>query len=90
MINDLLDESHPLMMTMKGPVPAKDGILDEDTLEENKDKLFKFVTAHLKKEFLEVKKGFPKKGIAELDLSIDMVVMKGEDFRRLRKLLENE
>jgi hypothetical protein len=90
MINDLLDEGYQVNLTMKGPVPAKDGLLNENTLEENKDKLFKFVTDYLKKEFLEVKKGFPKKGIAEVDLSIDMVVMKGEDFRRLRKLLENE
>lgn len=88
MINDLLEEGYQVNLTMKGPVKAVDGQLDKKTLDENTTKLFKFVTDYLKKDFLEVKKSFPKKGIVEVDLSIDMVVMKGEDFRQLRKLLE--
>lgn len=89
MIRDILEEGYQVNLTMKGPVEVDvTGELDPQTLRENTDKLFKFVTDYLKTDFMEIKKGFPKQGVAEVDLSIDMVVLKGEDYRRIIKELD--
>ena len=91
MIREILDDAYQVNLTMKGPVEVEKGLYpDKATIRENEDKLFKFVTDYLRGEFLEKKIGFPKKGIAEIDLTIDMVVLKGEDYRKILKLLDNE
>lgn len=88
MISELLDEGYQVTLTMKESIPVNDGIVDEYKLDVSKRKVMSFAIDYIKTDFIEVKKGFPIDNIAEVDLSIDMVIMKGEDFRRLRKLAE--
>lgn len=88
MISELLEEGYQVNLTMKSKVDVEDGLLNDKEMIENGNKLFKFVTDYLRKDFLEIKKGFPIDGKAEVDMSIDIVVMKGEDFRLLQKILE--
>ncbi|MGK2864874.1 MAG: hypothetical protein ACSLE0_23280 [Chitinophagaceae bacterium] len=88
MIREILEEGRQVNLTMRGPVEVEDGLPDEATIRKQGDKLFKFVTDYLRKDILEMKKGFPKDGEAEVELSIDIVVLKGEDYRRIMKYLD--
>jgi len=88
-MTDILEDGYQVNMTMKGPVEVDSkGELDNQTVRQSTDKLFKFVTDYLRKDFLEIKKEFPKQGVAEVDLSIDMVVLKGDDYRKLKRIAD--
>lgn len=89
MIRDLLIEnSYNVSLNMAGKIPEENGIIDEKILNERKDKIFKFVSDYLKKDFLNVEKSFPKNGEVEVNLSLDFVVIRKDRFNELVKILE--
>lgn len=88
MIREILEEGYQVNLTMKGSIDIENGIPDDKQIREHQDKLFKFVSDYLKKDFVEVKKSFPKDGEAEIEMSIDIIVLKGEDYRRIMKYLD--
>lgn len=88
MIREILEEGRQVNMTMKGPIEVENGMPNEIQIKENSEKLFKFVTDYLRKDFVKIKKGFPKNGEADVELSIDIVVLDGEDYRRIMKYID--
>lgn len=90
MIRDLLvDNSYNVSLSMSSKIEEENGIVNEKVLNERKDKLFKFVSDYLKKDFLTVEKSFPKNGEVEVNLSLDFVVIKKDRFDKLVKILES-
>ena len=91
MIREILEDAYQVNLTMKTEVAVEPGEYPSlVALEKTEDKLFKFVTDYLRKEFIERKVGFPKQGVAEVDVSVDMVCLRGDDYRRIIKHLDNE
>lgn len=88
MIRSLLEEGRQVNLTMRGPVNVENGVLDYKAVRKQEDNLFKFVTDYLKRDLMETKKEFPKDGVAEVELSIDVVVLKGDDYRRIMKIID--
>lgn len=89
MIREILDDAYQVNLSMKTNVAVEPGEYPSIVaLEQNENKLFKFVTDYLRKEFIDRKVGFPKEGMAEVDMSVDMVVLKGEDYRQILKHLD--
>lgn len=90
MIREILEEAYQVNLTMKTDVAVEPGEYPDITvLEGNENKLFKFVTDYLRREFIERKVAFPKDGMAEVEFGIDMVCLKGEDYRKLMKRLSH-
>lgn len=86
MISDILNEGYQVTLRMKGKVEVENGVPDQRMIRDNEDKLLKFVTDYLRNEFIEKTKAFPKNGLAEIDLMVDMVVMKGEHYRTIKEI----
>ena len=89
-IREILEECYQVNFTSKEHLSIGEGILDESVLSNRKKQILSFATHYLKEDFVEVHKGFPEKGEVEVEFSLDFVVLKGEDYRRLMKLIENE
>jgi len=90
MNNILMDiEAHQVNLTMRERMDVDKGVLDRESLTQGKQKLMKFAMDYLKEELVEVKQEFVDRGgQAVVELSIDAVVLKGEEYRRLMKVLE--
>lgn len=88
-IEDILDEAFQVNLTMKESLPVTNGILDRDELLNRKKRLLEFSMDYLKDSFVTVKQYFPdlETDMSEVDLSVDFVVITGEQYRRLRKLI---
>ena len=90
MNNILMDiEAHQVNLTMRERMDVDKGILDREKLIESKQKLMKFAMDYLKDELIEVEQTFiDRGGQSVVELSIDAVVIKGDEYRRLVKMLE--
>lgn len=89
MIRDILEEGYQVNLRMQVPVEVEPGEYpDSQKTRIAEDRLFKFLTDYLRKDFLLKTVSFPKNGIAEVDLGIDMVCIKGDDYRRIMDKLD--
>ena len=80
---------YPMNLTMRERMKVEGGVLDREALVEAKQKLMKFAMDYLKEELIEVKHSFVDRGgNSEVDLTIDAVVITGDDWRRLSAKLE--
>lgn len=86
---EIVEDVHQVNLTMRERMDVTNGILDRERLTEGKQKLMKFAMDYLKDELIEVKQEFVDSGgQSVIELSIDAVVMRGEEYRRLVKILE--
>ena len=85
----VIDEAFHVTLTMRERMDVTKGVLDRDRLILAKQNLMKFAMDYLKDDIIEVKQEFVDRGgQAVVDLSIDAVVLRGEEYRALVKRLE--
>jgi len=87
-IREILEEAYTVMVSSKESVPLVDGLIDEAILADKTKKLMSFGMHYLRTDFVEVEKKFPKNDEVEVDLHMDFVVIKGDEYRRLMKLMD--
>lgn len=87
-IREIINDGYQVTLTMKEAIPLNNGFLDREVLDDRKRKVMSFAIDYIKSDFIDVKQSFPKDEIAEVDLSIDMVILHGDEYRRLKRILD--
>lgn len=87
-VREILEEVYQVNLRTKEHLPVENGVIDEALISSRKKATLSFGVNYLREDFVEVHKSFPENGEVEVDFGIDLVVLKGEDYRRLMKLLD--
>jgi hypothetical protein len=87
-IREILEEGHTVMVTANENIPMENGIIDDIVLADRKKKLMSFGMHYLRDDFVKEEKSFPEDNEIEVKLHLDFVVLQGDDYRRLMKLID--
>ena len=87
-IREILEEVYQVNCSTKETFLLENNLLDEAHLATRKNALLSFGMHYLRDDFVEVVKKYPSNNQMEVELGLDFVVMQGEDYRRLMKLLD--
>lgn len=94
-LNLIEDNSNHVGGKMKAFVPTQNGIMDAGALRELKKRMLSYNTTHLLDEVVKhkqeypIKNGMTRKEGSEVDLEVDLIVMKRDDFKQITKFLED-
>ena len=87
-IRDILEEAYQVNFYSKEYLPVVNGLVDDSLISSRKKTVLSFGMNYLREDFVEVTKSYPKNDQIEVDFGLDFVVLKGDEYRRLIKLLD--
>jgi len=89
-IADIVDDAQQVTLTMIEDIPTENGILDKHVLGKRKEALMSFAMKYLQDFCVKEKQAFPSEETTKVELSVDFVVIDGQEYRRLRRIIDNK
>lgn len=86
-IIDILEDVLPVYSTQKHSINTNNGILNDEYLSYHKKAMLKKVIGYFSNELVNIKQGYPKNDLSEVEFSTDFIMIKRKEYTKLIDLI---
>lgn len=84
------EKVYPVNYQLKTPINVNNGILNDQMLERAKRAFVMETVGVWKDDIVKTAQGYPQDDVSDVIFDIDVVILKRDDFDRLKLILEDE
>ncbi len=90
-VERILEEGmYPVKYTLSTPINVNNGVLNDDMLNRARQSFLSRTVGTWGEELVDTHQEYPENDISEVVFDIDVVLLKGEDFKLLKEYYERD